>query len=215
MHPGTPIAAHRPTTRCMSAPVSCASWGRSSPATGSSSRVTASTAATRSRARSPSMPLAPIAPGVRLLGYQDARPCFIGLGTAAEPEVLGSGRWRDVADEGLLYSFDPDCEPAARGRAAAAWHVELAFVDGYAADETVAAARIARELGLPTPEPAQLARRVRPQPHAGQQPAPRGDQTPPLPFLRRRHRAGHHRHDATPLDPRPGQPAGPRRRRQQ
>ena len=95
--------------------------------------------------------------GRLLTGYQDARPCFIGRGTLAAPDGLASGRMRDPADEGLLYSFDPiaslqlEIELPARGTA------DLLLVDGYAADETVAAATIARHLHRPVPTTAELA----------------------------------------------------------
>ncbi|MGD9512374.1 MAG: glycosyl transferase family 36, partial [Geminicoccaceae bacterium] len=93
----------------------------------------------------------------RLTGYQDARPCFLGMGTAAAPEVFETGRMRDVADEGLLYSFDPiaslrlEVELPARGSA------EIMLVDGYAADERQAAAAIARHLSLQPLGPDRLA----------------------------------------------------------
>ncbi len=94
---------------------------------------------------------------VALTGYQDARPCFIGRGTLAAPEGLGSGRMRDLADEGLLYSFDPIASLRLRIELPAHGTAELRLVDGYAADETVAAAAIARHLRQPKPDPAQLA----------------------------------------------------------
>ena len=95
--------------------------------------------------------------GVTLTGYQDARPCFIGTGTLAAPEVLVSGRMRDVADEGLLYSFDPVASLSLRVDLPAGGSAELTLADGYAADETLAARAIARHLGLPAPDPARLA----------------------------------------------------------
>ena len=95
--------------------------------------------------------------GVRLVGYQDARPCFIGEGTLADPAALATGRLRDVADEGLLYSFDPIASLQVVVELPPRGTVELKIVDGYAADETVAAARIAHHLGIAPPEPAQLA----------------------------------------------------------
>lgn len=96
-------------------------------------------------------------PGVTLVGYQDARPCFIGNGTLAEPEALAHGRLRDVADEGLLYGFDPIACLQVRVELPAHAVLELPIVDGYAANERVAAARIARHLGLTPLEPASLA----------------------------------------------------------
>ena len=103
----------------------------------------------------------------------------------AEPEILGSRAHGASGRRGPALQLRPDREPAARRsscrRAAAS---SLRFLDGYAADENVAAATDRRAmLGLPTPEPGAARGRVRPQPHARQQPAPAGDATPALPFL--------------------------------
>ena len=64
---------------------------------------------------------------------------------------------RDPADEGLLYSFDPIASLRLRIELPAHGTAELRLVDGYAADETVAAAAIARHLRQPKPDPAKLA----------------------------------------------------------
>ena len=98
------------------------------------------------------------APGTtaRLTGYQDVRPCFVGTGTLDAPEGLLAGRMRDVADEGLLYGFDPIAslrlEISLPPRATA----EIRLVDGYAADEHAAAATIARHLEAPSIDPGLL-----------------------------------------------------------
>ena len=98
------------------------------------------------------------APGTtaRLTGYQDVRPCFVGTGTLDAPEGLLAGRMRDVADEGLLYGFDPIAslrlEISLPPRATA----EIRLVDGYAADEHEAAATIARHLEAPSIDPGLL-----------------------------------------------------------
>ena len=63
---------------------------------------------------------------------------------------------RDPADEGLLYSFDPIASLRLRIELPAHGTAELRLVDGYAADETVAAAAIARHLHQPKPDPAKL-----------------------------------------------------------
>ena len=94
---------------------------------------------------------------VRLVGYQDVRPCFIGTGTLAEPEGLLAGRFREPEDEGLLYGFDPIASLRLVVEVPAGATVELAFVDGYAPDEEAAARTIARRLALPRPEPDRLA----------------------------------------------------------
>ncbi|HKY92030.1 MAG TPA: hypothetical protein VJM11_13360, partial [Nevskiaceae bacterium] len=87
---------------------------------------------------------------VRLVGYEDTRPAFLGAGTLAAPAAFERAL-REPADEGQLAPFDPcaalrvhaDLEP--RGA------VDVRFLDGYARDETVAADRIARHLGRPLP----------------------------------------------------------------
>ena len=91
------------------------------------------------------------------MGYQDARPCFIGAGTLADPEILASGRMRAVDDEGLLYGFDPIASLQLKVELPAGGCVELRFLDGYAADENVAAKRIAAHLGQTPPSADQLA----------------------------------------------------------
>ena len=94
---------------------------------------------------------------VRLTGYEDSRPRFIGGGTLREPRALAEGRARAPSDEGLLHTFDPcaslrveaDLEP--RGSAT------LVFVDGWVEDEREAPALIARHLGIAVPDEAALA----------------------------------------------------------
>jgi cyclic beta-1,2-glucan synthetase len=93
---------------------------------------------------------------VQLAGYQDVRPCFIGSGTLAAPEGLHNGRFRSPADEGLLYGFDPVASLRLLVKVPAGGTAEVAFVDGYAADEQAAARTIAARLDLPPPEPAAL-----------------------------------------------------------
>ncbi|HEY8155758.1 MAG TPA: glycosyl transferase family 36 [Myxococcota bacterium] len=94
---------------------------------------------------------------VRLTGYQDSRPAFVGRGTLRLPRALAEGRARGADDEGLLYTFDPcaslrvEVDLAARGSA------QIVFVDGWSEDEDAAAALIARHLGIPLPDSAALA----------------------------------------------------------
>ncbi|MEK0084750.1 GH36-type glycosyl hydrolase domain-containing protein [Benzoatithermus flavus] len=96
---------------------------------------------------------------VDLIGYQDARPCFIGSGTLADPEALTRGRMRSVEDEGQLYGFDPIASLQLLIELPPDGSAELLFVDGYAADETAAARTIAHRLGRPMPDRAHLAAR--------------------------------------------------------
>jgi cyclic beta-1,2-glucan synthetase len=97
--------------------------------------------------------------GASLVGYQDARPCFLGSGTLAAPEGLAMDRMRAVEDEGLLYGFDPVASLQLLVELPPGGTVELRLVDGYAGDELAAARTIARHLGLPAPDPAHLAAR--------------------------------------------------------
>ena len=93
---------------------------------------------------------------VTLTGYQDARPCFVGTGTLANPQGPTEGRMRDPSEEGLLYSFDPIASLRLRVEIPARGTAELRLVDGYACDETAAAALIAHHLQRPSPAPASV-----------------------------------------------------------
>lgn len=98
-----------------------------------------------------------LGPGVRLVGYQDVRPCFIGMGTMAAPEGLLTERFRAPDEDGLLYGFDPIASLRLIAEIPAGATVELSFVDGYAKNEVEAARRIAAWLKLPRIEPQDLA----------------------------------------------------------
>ena len=100
------------------------------------------------------------APGVkaRLVGYEDVKSRFYGLGPTSAPDsLLGLGAEpRDPADEGLLYGFEPcasinlEIEIDAQGEA------EIILLDGWARDMGVATETVARHLGIPPVAPAIL-----------------------------------------------------------
>jgi len=93
---------------------------------------------------------------VRLIGYEDSRAHFIGLGTLRRPAVFADQTLRDPTDEGTLYTFDPAASLRLRIELPPGAAVEIAFVDGYAEDEYRAAALIARHLDVPEPNDAAL-----------------------------------------------------------
>ena len=122
-HPGTPTAARRPTTRCMSAPASCARWVRSSPATGTSSRGRPPTAAIRSRGRSRSTrPAAPTARPWRSPAIRTPGPAS--SAGARWPRRRVSGIRPDARSRrrGPALLLRPDRQPAAADRAAGPRH---------------------------------------------------------------------------------------------
>ncbi|MGQ0621109.1 MAG: GH36-type glycosyl hydrolase domain-containing protein [Panacagrimonas sp.] len=82
-----------------------------------------------------------------LIGFQDARSDFLGLGTARAPEA----RMEPLELEGLRYSFDPCASLRLRIDLPPGETRVLRFVDGYARDEQAAARRIAKHLGRLAP----------------------------------------------------------------
>ena len=148
----------------------------------------------------------------RLTGYQDARPCFIGTGTLAAPEVLATGRMRDVADEGLLYSFDPIASLQLRDRAAAARHGRAALRRRLCRRRERGRRRDRAPPRQAPPDPAELAPPFARSRSLDSSLRPPDDSRLPYRFSGGRQGADHHRHDAAALGARAGQPAGPRRR---
>ena len=89
-----------------------------------------------------------------VVGYEDVKSRFYGLGPANAPDSLkGMIAPRDPEDEGLLYGFDPcaslrvDIELAPMGAG------ELIIVDGWARNMSLATASVARHLGATPPAP--------------------------------------------------------------
>ncbi len=94
---------------------------------------------------------------VRLIGYEDVRARFFGLGQRRDPDVFAQkSGLRDPADQGLLYGFDPCAALMLEVDIAVDGAVELTFIDGWASDETAAARQIETHLGASLP-PEQLA----------------------------------------------------------
>jgi cyclic beta-1,2-glucan synthetase len=94
--------------------------------------------------------------GVRVMGYEDSRSHFIGLGTLRQPAVFCGRALRDPADEGLLYTFDPAASLRLKVELPPGATVRVPFVDGYAEDEHEAAALIAQHLEVAKPDEATL-----------------------------------------------------------
>lgn len=85
---------------------------------------------------------------IKLYGYEDSRPHFIGHGTLRSPEHLMDGA-RDTSDEGLLYTFDPIGSLKLNIELAPHATVTFTVVDGYAASADQAAIMICKFAGLP------------------------------------------------------------------
>ncbi|MDE2579476.1 MAG: glycosyl transferase family 36 [Hyphomicrobiales bacterium] len=97
---------------------------------------------------------------VRLVGYEDARSRFYGLGSARAPDslVLPHGAPpRTAGDQGLLYSFEPCASLRFEARIAPGSTAEIILLDGWAANFNAAAATIARHLGAAAPQEDSLA----------------------------------------------------------
>ena len=85
---------------------------------------------------------------VRLIGYEDVRARFFGLGQRRDPDILAQKLGlRDSEDQGLLYGFDPCAALMLEVDLPPEGVVELVFVDGWAEDENAAARKIERHLG--------------------------------------------------------------------
>ncbi len=94
---------------------------------------------------------------IRLVGYEDMKSRFYGLGVSADPDsMIGRAHWRDPADEGLLYGFEPCASLTWEARIAPESTTEIIFIDGWAADMETALGCIARHLDAPLPAPDRL-----------------------------------------------------------
>jgi cyclic beta-1,2-glucan synthetase len=92
---------------------------------------------------------------VRLIGYEDVRAKFFGLGQRRGPDSLTEGSsLRDPQDQGLLYGFDPCAALLLEIDLPVDGVVELTFLDGWAEDETAAALKIQTHLGASLPSEA-------------------------------------------------------------
>lgn len=82
-----------------------------------------------------------------LIGYQDARADFLGVGTARAPQ----SQLEALDSEGLRYGFDPCAALRLRIELPARGQRRLRLVDGYARDEVIASERIAKYLHKTAP----------------------------------------------------------------
>ncbi|MBB4198398.1 hypothetical protein CCR94_22405 [Rhodoblastus sphagnicola] len=91
--------------------------------------------------------------GVRLVGYEDVRARFFGLGQRRDPDALLQNlNLRDPADEGLLHGFDPCAALLIEVDLPGDGFVEILFADGWAEDEHAAARALARAFATDIPE---------------------------------------------------------------
>ena len=102
------------------------------------------------------------APGARarLLGYEDVKSRFYGLGPTNAPDsLLGLGPGpRDPEDEGLLYGFEPCASLSFEVELPASGAAEFVVLDGWAKNMGVATETVARLLGIAPVAPEALDR---------------------------------------------------------
>ncbi len=92
---------------------------------------------------------APGAPA-RLIGYEDVKSRFYGLGPTSAPDsLLGLGPApRDPEDEGLLYGFEPCASLSFEIELPPSGAADFMILDGWAKDMGVATETVARLLGI-------------------------------------------------------------------
>jgi len=105
------------------------------------------------RRLSPEVGFHAIGPGAdttfRLLGYEDVKSRFYGMGPTGAPDsLLGLSEPRNPSDEGLLYGFEPCASLRVEVDFAPGGAAELVIVDGWARDMGAATASIAKHLGM-------------------------------------------------------------------
>ncbi len=89
---------------------------------------------------------------VRLVGYEDVRSRFLGLGQRRDPDALTRRPLlRDPADEGLLYGFDPCAALLVEIELPPEGSAELTLIDGWAENEALAAQKIEKHLSAKLP----------------------------------------------------------------
>jgi len=92
------------------------------------------------------------APGtsIRLIGYEDVKSRFYGLGPTGAPDsLLGIGdKPRSPDDEGLLYGFEPCASINVEIDVPAGGAAEIIILDGWAKNMGIATEAVARCLGL-------------------------------------------------------------------
>jgi cyclic beta-1,2-glucan synthetase len=95
---------------------------------------------------------------LRLIGYEDVKSRFYGLGATNAPDsLLDLGEPpRDPADEGLLYGFEPCASLSVEVEIAPQGEAEIVILDGWARNMGVATETVARLLELAPIAPAVL-----------------------------------------------------------
>ncbi len=89
----------------------------------------------------------------RLTAYEDSRTRFIGFGSLREPHGLTQGGMRDIADEGLLATFDPASAFRVEMELAASESCEITLYTGHSPDMATATRAAARCLAVqPIPQ---------------------------------------------------------------
>ncbi len=84
---------------------------------------------------------------LRVVGYEDVKARFYGLGAAGAPDSLRNGdQPRDPSDEGLLFGFEPIASLRAELEISAGGAAEIVIVDGWARDIAAATRTIAKHL---------------------------------------------------------------------
>ncbi|MBY6240133.1 GH36-type glycosyl hydrolase domain-containing protein [Methylosinus sp. Sm6] len=84
---------------------------------------------------------------LRVIGYEDVKARFYGLGPAGAPDSLLDGDApRDRSDEGLLYGFEPIASLRAELEIPPGGSAEIVIVDGWAKDIRAAARAIEKHL---------------------------------------------------------------------
>ncbi len=89
-------------------------------------------------------------PAITIVGYEDSRQFFIGHGSVAMPDGLEKPA-RSVADDGLLYTFDPAASLRLQLSFAPNSSIDLIFADGYARSMMQAQQLIQKHLSIPAP----------------------------------------------------------------
>jgi cyclic beta-1,2-glucan synthetase len=97
----------------------------------------------------------------RVLGYEDSRTRFLGMGDIRRPAGLDPARARPCADQGLLYTFDPAASLSVGIDLLAGASSDVLFINGHARDEREAAALASAYVGCPLPDEAVLAAAMR------------------------------------------------------
>ena len=152
---------------------------------------------------------------VRLTGYQDSRPAFVGRGTLrAAARARGRPRPRRRTTRVCSTASIPARACGSRSISSARGSAELVFVDGWSEDETRGAGADRAPSRHPAPRPRPRWRRAFSRTRTLDDSRRRAPGEPPVRFLRRRHRAADPRRHAAAVDASAREPARSRRARE-